>query len=315
MRRYWHLIIGFFVIASLAWFSSVYASPTYPPVTGFVVDTANIIDNLAEARITARLEALEATSTSEIAVATVPSLEGYSIEEYSTGLFSYWGIGKAKQDNGVLLLVAPSEREVRIEVGYGLEGALTDIESADIINNILVPAFREDEYSQGIEQAVDAIIVAVDGEYSATSAYSGDTGIGGWVAAIFILLVVGFVGFAILAQIIFTLSRSKSIVAGGFVGAGFGAIGGAMVGSVMLGVLLGIGFGLLLDWALSRHPSFQKLRQKAAEDYKKAKSDWPPKSGGWTSGGFGGGRSGGSSGGFGGFGGGSSGGGGASGRW
>ncbi len=315
MRRYWYLVIGFFITASLVWFSSVHAAPTYPTVSGFVVDAANIIDDVTETRITSRLEALEATSTSEIAVATVPSLEGYSIEEYSTGLFSYWGIGKAKQDNGVLLLVAPSEREVRIEVGYGLEGALTDLESADIINSVLVPAFRENKYSQGIEQAVDAIVVAVDGEYSATSAYSGDTGIGGWIAAIFILLIVGFIGLVILTQIMFTLSRSKSIVAGGFVGAGFGAIGGAIVGSVMLGVLLGVGFGLLLDWALSRHPSFQKFRQQAIEDHKKAKSNWPPKSGGWTSGGFGGGRSGGSSGGFRGFGGGSSGGGGASGRW
>lgn len=296
------------------WSLHVSAAPTYPAPTGFVVDQANIIDSSTEARITARLGALQATSTSEIAVVTVSSLEGYTIEEYSTGLFAYWGIGQEKKDNGVLLLIAPEEREVRIEVGYGLEGALTDLESSQIIDSVLVPSFKKEQYSEGIEEATNAIITAIEGEYTVET-QNYDSGAMGWIGAIFILSIVGFIGFVALSQAVLVMSRSQSIVAGGIVGGGLGSIMGLMAGSALIGGLLGTGFGLLVDWAISRLPAFQKLRQKAKDQYKKDKKNWPPRGGGWTSGGFGGGRGGGSSGGFGGFSGGSSGGGGASGRW
>ncbi len=304
---------AFIIFLSFAWFSSANAAPTYPAPAGFVVDQANIIDDTIEARITARLSALEATSTSEISVATVSSLEDLTIEEYALELFEYWKVGKAKQDNGVLLLIAPNEREVRIEVGYGLEGALTDIESSQIIDNILIPAFKENNYSEGIDEATIAIVAAVEGEYSSEIA-PYDDGVMGWIGALIILSIVGFIGFAIFSQVVLELSKSKSFVAGGIVGGVFGSLMGLIVGSAFIGGVLGTIFGAVVDWAVSRSPEFQKFRQKALQQKKDRKNNWPPRSGGFGGGSFGGG-SGKSSGGFGGFGGGSSGGGGASGRW
>ncbi len=311
MRRILYACASLVLLLSCAWCTRVEAAPSYPQPTGFVVDTADIIDTETEARITARLTAFEVTSTIEIAIATITSLEEYSVEEYATGLFENWGVGKAKQDSGVLLLVAPNERKVRIEIGYGLEGALTDLESSQIIETILVPAFIEGNYSQGIDEASHAIITAVEGEYTAqTSAY--DSGALGWIMAAFILLISGFIGFVIFSQVVLVLSRSKSFAAGGILGGGIGSLIGLVIGSVFIGGILGAAFGLFLDWAVSRLPTFQKLRKKAEEQKEYQQKNWPPKKGGW--GGFGGGG-GSSGGGFGGFGGGRSGGGGSSGSW
>ncbi len=312
MRRILYAI-AFLVFVSLAWYGAILAAPNYPAPTGFVVDAAHIIDDSIETRITARLSALEVTSTSEIAVATVASLEDLSIEEYATGLFAYWGVGKAKQDNGVLLLVAPNEREVRIEVGYGLEGALTDLESSHIIDTILIPAFKDNKYGEGIDEAVNAIVQAVEGEYSVETVTTDD-GVMGWIGALFILLIAGFIGFVVFSQVVLELSQSKSFVAGGIVGGGLGALMGLIAGSVFMGGVLGALFGAFVDWAVSRSPQFQKLREKALQMKKDRKNNWPPRGGGSWGGGFGGGG-GRSSGGFGGFGGGMSGGGGSSGRW
>jgi uncharacterized protein len=317
MRRILFAFASIFFL-SFVWISSINAAPNYPVPVGFFVDQANIIDDITETRITARLSALEATSTSEIAVVTVSSLEGYSIEEYSTGLFSYWGLGKEKRDNGVLLLVAPAEREVRIEVGYGLEGALTDYESSLIIETILTPAFREGKYSEGVENAVDALAVAVEGEYSSEmTAYDNESGFVGWTMGIIMLLIFGFFVWVLSSALLMELSRSKSIVGGSVFGGLIGAFVGGLNGSWIFSAIVGAIVGAIVDWVISSLPIFKRFRQKAEEQSKRR----PPGSSKGGFGGFGGGRSGGggasggSSGGFGGFGGGRSGGGGASGKW
>ncbi len=315
MRRIWYVVCLVFFGLSV-WWVDLSAAPNYPTVTGFVVDQAQIIDTNTEARITARLETLEATSTSEIAVATVSSLEGYTIEEYSTGLFSYWGIGKAKQDNGVLLLIAPNEREVRIEVGYGLEGALTDLESSQIIDSILIPAFRAEKYSAGIEEAVNALIQAVEGEYSASSStYSDESNVVGWIMGIIIVLVLLFFAWAIFSAALMEFSRSKSVLGGSILGALIGSFVGGLTGSWIYAGIFGAIIGGLVDWAISHLSIFKRFRQKAEEEAKNRPTG--PRKGGFggSSTKWGGGSSGKSSGGFGGFGGGRSGGGGASGRW
>ena len=102
-----------------------------------------------------------------VVVATVPDLQGYDVADYTLRLGRAWGIGTIENDNGVILLVAPTERKVRIEVGYGLEGALTDSLSGQIIRRELLPAFREDNYPGGIEKGVIAILGAINGEYEA----------------------------------------------------------------------------------------------------------------------------------------------------
>jgi uncharacterized protein len=136
---------------------------TFPKLTGRVVDEANLLDPAQEASLTAKLEALEKQSTRQLVVVTLPDLQGYEIEEYGYQLGRKWGIGQAEKgslekDNGALLIVAPNERKVRIEVGYGLEGVLTDALSSVIIQQDILPRFRDKDMPGGIAAGTDAII-------------------------------------------------------------------------------------------------------------------------------------------------------------
>jgi uncharacterized protein len=133
------------------------------PLTGRVVDYAGMIDTATEAALTARLEAFEQKSSDQIVVATINSLEGDSIEDFANRQFRAWGLGQAGEDNGILLLVARDDRKMRIEVGYGLEGTLTDLHSKLIIENTMVPAFRAGDFSGGISRAVDDVILVLEG--------------------------------------------------------------------------------------------------------------------------------------------------------
>lgn len=134
-----------------------------PALTGRVVDQAGIIDAQTESRITATLETFEERSSDQIVVATIRSLNGEALEPYANRLFRAWGLGQAQENNGVLLLVAYDDRKMRIEVGYGLEGTLTDLHSKLIIENTMVPAFRAGDYSGGIESALGDIILVLEG--------------------------------------------------------------------------------------------------------------------------------------------------------
>jgi uncharacterized protein len=131
---------------------------TFPPLSGRVVDAANIIPDDREAALDARLKALEDNSTRQLVVTTVPSLEGYDIADYGYRLGRAWGIGQKAENNGALLIVAPNERKVRIEVGYGLEPILTDAFSSVVINTQIVPRFKEGDYPAGIDAGADALI-------------------------------------------------------------------------------------------------------------------------------------------------------------
>jgi uncharacterized protein len=131
---------------------------TYPPLSGRVVDAADLLQPAQEAELTQKLEALEAATHRQLVVATVPSLEGRSEVEYGVGLGRSWGIGQRAANNGVILLVAPNERRVRIEVGYGMEGVLTDALSNQIIQGTILPRFRDNDYPGGIAAGTDALI-------------------------------------------------------------------------------------------------------------------------------------------------------------
>ena len=128
-----------------------------PALTGRVVDNAGMIDPATEAALVQKLAAFEKKSSDQIVVATIASLDGEAIEPYANRLFRAWGLGQAGEDNGILLLVAKNDRKMRIEVGYGLEGTLTDLHSKLIIENTMVPAFRAGDFSGGISRAVDDI--------------------------------------------------------------------------------------------------------------------------------------------------------------
>jgi uncharacterized protein len=134
---------------------------TFPPLTGRIVDQANIISGDARRAIEPKLADLEAKSGIQLVVATINSLEGQEIEPYANELFRAWKLGEKAKNNGVLLLVAPKERRVRIEVGYGLEGTLTDALAKVIITNAITPRFKTGEFSDGISRGVDDIITVL----------------------------------------------------------------------------------------------------------------------------------------------------------
>ena len=130
----------------------------FPPLTGRVVDQAGVIPPTTRAALETKLKDLEDRSGIQLVVATVKSLQGGDIETFANQLFRAWKLGEAKKNNGVLLLVAPEERKVRVEVGYGLEGTLTDALSQVIIASAMVPRFKANDYPGGIERGVDGII-------------------------------------------------------------------------------------------------------------------------------------------------------------
>jgi uncharacterized protein len=136
-------------------------APDFPKLDGRVVDEANIIPEPVRAALNETLETLEAKSGIQFVVATVTSLRGEEIEPYANGLFRHWALGEKDKNNGVLLLVAPNERRVRIEVGYGLEGTLTDALSKIIIANAMTPRFKAGDFGGGLERGVDDVITVL----------------------------------------------------------------------------------------------------------------------------------------------------------
>jgi uncharacterized protein len=136
-------------------------SLTLPPLTGRIVDQANIVPRETREALETKLADLEAKSGIQLVVATVTSLDGQEIEPYANELFRYWKLGEKAKNNGVLLLVAPKERRVRIEVGYGLEGTLTDALSAVIIANAIAPRFKAGDFGGGIARGVDDVITVL----------------------------------------------------------------------------------------------------------------------------------------------------------
>ncbi len=146
---------------ALVFVATVAAALTFPPLTGRIVDQAGILSPAATAAIEPKLVALEEKSGIQLVVATVSSLEGQEIEDYANALFRAWKLGEADKNNGVLLLVAPNERRVRIEVGYGLEGTLTDALSKVIITNAVTPRFKAGDFSGGVTRGVDDIITVL----------------------------------------------------------------------------------------------------------------------------------------------------------
>jgi uncharacterized protein len=137
---------------------------TFPQLTGRVVDEAGVLDEAARQTITEKLAAVEAKSGDQIVVVTLKSLQDTTIEDYGYQLGRAWGIGEKEKSNGALLIVAPNERKVRIEVGYGLEGALTDAVTRLIIQNAILPRFRAGDFAGGISRGIDDIIQVVSGD-------------------------------------------------------------------------------------------------------------------------------------------------------
>ncbi|MCP9472864.1 MAG: TPM domain-containing protein [Nitrospira sp.] len=264
-----------------------------PALTGRIVDPAHVLPASAKESIEAKLAEHEAKTTNQVAVLILPSLEGESLEEFSHRVATTWRLGVKGTDNGVLLLIVMRERKIRIEVGYGLEGDLTDARSAQIIRNEIVPRFRAGDFTGGVSAGVDAILQTIEGTYQAPEQVARPRepdGIGSIGTAILVGIVVG-VGLMGVHRLL-----------GSFVGAGISvllapwAAPALIAGAITLAVLL----------AFSAAGAGGRGRRYQAAD------DWlwySSRGGGWHGGSLGG-MGGGFRGGGGDFGG-----GGASGNW
>ena len=238
------------MIAALA-SPALAAEPTYPQLTGRVVDQARLLSAAKETEITAKLAKLEADTGDQLVVVTLDSLQDYDIADYGYQLGRNWGIGSAENDSGVLLIIAPNERKVRIEVGYGLEPILTDALSNQIIQNDILPPFREGGFERGITAGIDAIdaqlrLDPAEAQARAVAAQPTEAEEPAFpfliIALIFLFLFLNILrgagrrgrrrrgmnglGPVILWSAVDAISRSGGRSGGGFGGGGFGGGGG-----------------------------------------------------------------------------------------
>lgn len=172
--------------------------PAKPSPPRLVNDFANVLSPEQRQILEQRLVDLDNTSSNQIAIVTVPDLGGYEIEEYAVKLFREWGIGGSKHNNGILILVAPTEHRARIEVGYGLEGAIPDIVAKDIVDNDLIANIKQGDYYRGFDEAITSLSKAAVGEYNEKRQRNNDGG--GISVVIFIFIVIVFVIISIIRK-------------------------------------------------------------------------------------------------------------------
>jgi uncharacterized protein len=185
-----------FLFAAIGLGAANAAEPTFPALTGRVVDQAHVLDANARTTVERKLIDLESKTGRQLVVVTLTSLQGFEIEDYGYRLGRAWGIGQKGTNNGALLIVAPNEHRVRIEVGYGLEGTLTDAVSRLIIENAILPRFRVNDFAGGIQRGVDDIIQALTGDAEdfkrrASEQDNGPAGGAGAGQFIWVLLILG----------------------------------------------------------------------------------------------------------------------------
>lgn len=215
------------ILALLLWASGLAAQQAeLPALTGRVVDQAELLDTQAEARLTSMLAAHEQATSEQVVVVTVPDLQGRSIEEFGVQLGREWGIGQKGEDNGALLIVARDDRKIRIEVGYGLEGRLTDAQSSVIINRIITPAFREGDFTRGITEGTAAMIQVLGGDPLQTAAMRPAMPMGAQEPG-----GLGILGFFLMLVAIFVIGGGRGGRGGGR-GAGRALLLGALLGGM-----------------------------------------------------------------------------------
>jgi uncharacterized protein len=279
--------------AAIPWMAAGQSLQPVPPLEARVTDQTGTLTADERSTLERKLAAFEAKKGAQIAVLVIRTTQPEAIEQYSIRVVDAWKLGREATDDGALLLVAMEDRALRIEVGRGLEGALTDLVSNRIIDETITPRFREGDFAGGIAAGVDRMISVVDGEPlpEPEKHWSGAPAIGEIVPLLFGIVVFG----SVVLRAIFGRALG-SLATGGVAG------GAAWIFTKLLGMSIGVGLvGLVLSLMLGIGNSGRWASR--------------PGRGGWTTGGWGGGGFGsGGGGGFGG-GGGSFGGGGASGRW
>lgn len=278
-----------------------------PQPDGFVTDSAEVLSAEHERMLEINLQNYRGETSNEIAVFIFTSLEGEAIGDLAVEVGREWGVGSKENNNGILLLVAVEDRELFIATGYGLEGAVPDLAAKQIIDNEIVPYFREGDYMGGIESGIAALKLQIGGEYNSVeadqwSASSMPQGL--WIFIFILAFFIFFMFYQFFVGVLITISPSRSWWEGGFLGGMFGFFFLGVTGLIVLGLI-----GALTDFMASmlylKHKPFREFLKKQKKKRKNGEGIWVI--------GGGGGR-GGSSGG-GGFSGGGFGGGGAGGGW
>jgi len=291
-----NVVLGFVIVAAVLLLGSgLAAALDVPALKARVNDYAGLLAPSTVNQLEQALLAFEQSESTQIVVLTVNSLQGESLEDFSMQVAEAWKVGQKNLDNGAILLISKNDRKIRIEVGYGLEGSLTDMVSGRIVRNVIVPAFRSGNFDQGVANGVAAMMAAVKGEFQAQPAAKQPRGRESSVS--FIPLIV----FIFLITQLGRVRRGLGVLAGGLLLPVFGS----MILPFGLITLLLIPLGLVAGFILSMLGSAMGAVGAAGSGRR---------GGGFFIGGSGGGFS---SGGFGGFsgGGGGFGGGGASGGW
>ena len=227
---------------------SVYALDV-PPLRGYVNDYANMMSSQTRAKVEGELKALEQSDSTQLVVLTIPSLQGEALEDFSIKVAETWKIGQKGKDNGIILLVASQERKIRIEVGRGLEGRLTDLTAGRIIDLVIKPRFKRGDYDGGFIAGVHALVDAARGEFKAEGRpVPARKRQGSPVPA---MLIFG-------AIVLFTLGRISRVLGGaagavGLPGLAYLTLGSSMITLILLGVL-GLFLGIFLPTFFSgRH--------------------------------------------------------------
>ena len=288
----WRLLPALSLLLGV-WFAyPLHAQVAVPPLKARVTDLTGTLQPAQRDALEQRLAAFEAKKGSQIAVLLVPTTQPESVEQYAIRVAEQWKLGRKGVDDGVLLVVAMKDRTVRIEVGYGLEGVLPDATTRRIIEQYIVPRFKQGDFSGGIKSAVDRVIGVIEGEALPAPKPRPTGGVSGWenfiVIGFFLVFVLGGILRAMLGR----------VGGSGVLGAVAGFLAWTVIGSLAAAAIIGV---LLFIFSL-----FGGI---ASPGYRGRHGGWYPGGGGWSSGGggFGGGGFGGGGGGFGG--------GGASGRW
>ncbi len=328
------VITTFFLVVGISAFSTAYAYTSPGTPTGFVNDFAGVIDDSSKQQLESDLNDLEQQTGTQFSVVTIKTLDGDTVENYAQELFTEWGIGKKDTNRGLLLLVAMDERKARFQVGYGLEGTMTDLLTSKIQEQYLTPKFRAGDYAGGIADTVAQVSGILRGDLSVEQFQSvgGDntnaTPVSFWskFGNDFFPFFIYFIfppAIFFFQFLVYSLARSKSYWLGGAI---FGGIGLTLtqlffaifstasatsyfkLGTVALVSIISTGLGLMIDYRLSKKGTSAESFSDFIKSGKTSSGNGPSffniSSGGGSSGG-----------GFGGFGGGSSGGGGSSSSW
>jgi uncharacterized protein len=209
MGRVWQRPTRLIVFLGLLTAFQVYALDV-PPLTGRVVDLAGVLPAQDAEQLTAQLKAHEEHTGNQVAVLILPSLEGEPLEEYSHRIATTWKLGRKGIDNGALLFIALKERKLRIEVGYGLEGTLTDLRSSRIIRQEIVPRFKAGDIPGGVRAGTEAILKTIEGTYQAADEPRGLPALNSGVFEYVVIgIIVGFLAGMILSQ---GLKRARALL-------------------------------------------------------------------------------------------------------